>query len=645
MQKQKNAFISTLQKWMILISLLFLCLAIIAIIKENKSNFNLVSQKFFKEYVYLHKEIIKEDVDNIVNIINAHKRKLADCTPDVLKQEQEKLLNQLKGVAFSSKKRYVFILKYDGTALMHPRLTRYNLCNMRDENGVKILQHLHHALNFSNGVFSSYIWKNPETNQKYKKIVFVRRIKDWNWIVCSGVSMNNALTEIKTLCLQFDKDLQRRILYYIIIFVFIFICLFTLFNTLMKNWKNDLSVFTAFFREAELYHHKIDTEKMYFYEFRALGEMVNNMLKKSTDMQSRLHEEQEERIVTINSISDGLITTDKNGKIELMNNAAEELTGYQLSDVSGKPLNAVFKIIDNLSKEIIDNPLDQAFRKNINIKSMLSPLLITANGDEYYIDYNATPVLDANNKLIGGVIVFRDMTEKIELDNELVKIRRLESIGLLAGGIAHDFNNILTGIYGNIEIATNKLSKEHPAYNFLSRAFCSMERAKKLTNQLLTFAKGGAPIIQHINLKSIVESTVKFHMSGSHIKTHIKIPDDLWQVKADGSQISQVIENLTINAKQSMKDGGNLYITLENIPKGTIRKLHIDCVKFEIRDEGTGIAKDKLTKIFDPYYTTKDVGYGLGLYSKDQIYESILGKLKLSQLLVKEPLSLFIYLQ
>ena len=146
--------------------------------------------------------------------------------------------------------------------------------------------------------------------------------------------------------------------------------------------------------------------------------------------------------------------------------------------------------------------------------------------------------------------------ERIELSN----VRKLESLGILAGGIAHDFNNILTAIFGNIELAKMKIRKDDPAGKFIDNSRKALIRATDLTKQLLTFAKGGDPILELVDLKSIVKTTVKFNMSGSNVKTYFLIPDELWHVKVDQGQISQVIANITINAKQAMPDGGCFHV-------------------------------------------------------------------------------------
>ncbi|MCK5232317.1 MAG: response regulator, partial [Desulfobulbaceae bacterium] len=206
--------------------------------------------------------------------------------------------------------------------------------------------------------------------------------------------------------------------------------------------------------------------------------------------------------------------------------------------------------------------------------------------------------------------------EQLKTEEELLKSKKLESIGVLAGGIAHDFNNILAGLFGNIELAKIKLSLNHKAYPHIETANHALERATRLTKQLLTFAQGGDPILEAVNLQEVVQTSIRFNLSGSNIKPHFNLPDDLWNVKADKGQISEVIANLIINARQAMPDGGSLYIGAENIKdlkESTARHLSGDFVKLNIRDEGVGISAKHIDRIFDPYFSTKQTGNGLGL--------------------------------
>jgi PAS domain S-box-containing protein len=211
---------------------------------------------------------------------------------------------------------------------------------------------------------------------------------------------------------------------------------------------------------------------------------------------------------------------------------------------------------------------------------------------------------------------FIDVTERKRMEEERQNIEKLKAIGTLAGGIAHDFNNILTALYGNVSLAKAKLPSEHSAFRFIESAEKSMGRATRLTNQLLTFAKGGEPVKTSLCLADLIKEVVDFNLSGSNVKSQISEPDDLWLANVDPGQIQQVFGNLTINAKQAMPDGGHLSIALENVElmAGSIASLEAgNYIRILVTDEGVGIASDYLERIFEPYFTTKQTGSGLGL--------------------------------
>jgi len=236
------------------------------------------------------------------------------------------------------------------------------------------------------------------------------------------------------------------------------------------------------------------------------------------------------------------------------------------------------------------------------------------------------PIYGSEGQPIGLVGISRDVTdrnrvekEKLDLEQQLQQVHKLESLGVLAGGIAHDFNNILAGVYGNVSLARAKLSKDqpdHPAFRYLSAAEESMNRATLLSGQLLTFAKGGDPVKENLSIINLMNETVHFNLSGSNVKPVITLAENLWFAKGDRGQLQQVFSNLTINAKQAMPDGGHLSISVENveIAKNTVPDL--DAGKYlllTVADNGIGITPEHLERIFDPYFSTKQTGSGLGL--------------------------------
>jgi signal transduction histidine kinase/ActR/RegA family two-component response regulator len=208
------------------------------------------------------------------------------------------------------------------------------------------------------------------------------------------------------------------------------------------------------------------------------------------------------------------------------------------------------------------------------------------------------------------------LKEKQRLEAEKYRQSRLESIGSLAGGIAHDFNNILTGIIGNIDMANEALDAHNndEVKLRLKDAMHASEQGKNLSSQILNFARGNTPDMKTIALQELIREATGFSLHGSNVKSQISLDEALWPVEADKDQISQVISNLVINARQSMPGGGIVKISARNITRGsTGENREVRFVMLEIEDNGPGIPPDKLNRIFDPFFTTREGGYGMGL--------------------------------
>jgi PAS domain S-box-containing protein len=213
-------------------------------------------------------------------------------------------------------------------------------------------------------------------------------------------------------------------------------------------------------------------------------------------------------------------------------------------------------------------------------------------------------------------------TVQKQVEKERLKSRKLESLGLLADGIAHDFNNILTGLFGNLELAKLKLSSDHDAYQHVKTANLAMDRATALATQLLTFAKGGDPLFEAVDIAQVIQDSIELSLSGSNIRSILKLQQDLWVLNADKGQLSQVITNLLINASHAMPRGGTLTIEAINIEEDTnhiIPNISGGFVCIKIIDEGVGISEEQQKYIFDPYFTTKKSGSGLGLATAHSI--------------------------
>ncbi|MEO5656671.1 MAG: ATP-binding protein [Nitrospiria bacterium] len=230
----------------------------------------------------------------------------------------------------------------------------------------------------------------------------------------------------------------------------------------------------------------------------------------------------------------------------------------------------------------------------------------------------------------GWVVTLSDLTERKRAETELLKVSKLESLGVLAGGIAHDFNNLLTGLVGNLYLLKIDTKPEAPAFRRLAEAEKACLRARSLTQQLLTFSRGGNPVKKTVALGPVLLEWTSFALRGSNVEVRADIDPDLWSVEADEGQISQVINNLIINAQQATPGGGCIDIRAENVTIGAAEGFTLAAgryVRIAFRDEGTGIPPEHLTRIFDPFFTTKATGTGLGLSTAYSIVQKHQGHL------------------
>ena len=313
----------------------------------------------------------------------------------------------------------------------------------------------------------------------------------------------------------------------------------------------------------------------------------------------------QEAILT--SVPDIIMEVDANKVYTWSNSAGQAFFG---PDVIGKPITAYF-VGDQNTGEVIQ-PLFDGVAKVLYVESWQR----RKDGEGRLLAWWCKELRNEQGQVSGALSTARDITDHRRMEAELHKVQQLRSIGTMAGGIAHDFNNILMGLFGNIALAKKEIPAGHAGYLPLAEAEKSMARAVRLSNQLLTFAKGGGPRKEEISLAELVEDVARFDLSGSNVMLVYQQAADLWLTKADKGQIQQVISNLAINARQAMADGGHLYINLENaelthhaIPELAPGKY----VRVTVRDEGPGMSREIMARIFEPYFTTKQMGHGLGL--------------------------------
>ncbi|NWJ48605.1 MAG: response regulator [Chloroflexi bacterium] len=325
--------------------------------------------------------------------------------------------------------------------------------------------------------------------------------------------------------------------------------------------------------------------------------------------QERLSAQKKQLEVVLRSITDAVIAIDATGKPLLFNPVAENMLGMTLSEAEGKTLEQLLPV--NYGETTIGAYVARVLKSG---RHMSFENKIFLSGQERMLSGSISPTRDSANQIIGAVVAFRDVTIRYLMDQELQKTGKLESLGVLAGGIAHDFNNILTVILGNIALASRLDGEE--SGEALEAAEKATNRATNLAQQLLTFARGGEPLRSNIQLEQMLREDGRFASHGSNVEVEFWFAPDLWGVVGDRGQLGQVIQNLVINAIQSQPSGGKVQIRGQNLILSEEMGLPLTAgkyVRISVQDWGSGIAPENLPKIFDPYFTTKQSGNGLGL--------------------------------
>src|SRR5436190_14065813 len=363
-------------------------------------------------------------------------------------------------------------------------------------------------------------------------------------------------------------------------------------------------------RLADERRHSEETQRLHAEALEALDQARRS--------QQALAEEKERLVVMLRSIGDGVIATDLDGTIVLINNVAEALTGWPRDEAIGRSLSAVFQNLDAENRQRHDSPVAAAARLDGSCGARRTSLLVARDLSERPIEECAAPLRAADGAAIGMVLVFRDITDTLRAQEERSKASRLSSLGLLAGGIAHDFNNILMSIMGNISMARATMAGRETA-TALVEAEQACIRARQITWQLLTFSKGGVPVKKPVDVARVLEEAASLALRGSNVNCAFELPSDLWSVEADENQLIQVFTNLLINAQQAMPHGGAVTVRAENTFELASRSQHAlrvepgPYLRISIVDRGIGIPTEHLPRIFDPYFSTKQQGSGLGL--------------------------------
>jgi len=345
------------------------------------------------------------------------------------------------------------------------------------------------------------------------------------------------------------------------------------------------------------------------------------------DLENNLRYERDRFHTILKSIADAVLVIDKEKKVTFINKTCEKILEKSYDDIVGKPFNdeIIFKSLDNNPYFI---PFDDIFNKGVMGNLITDCKLINKNGREFLVEDSIAPLYDINSEISGAVIVFSDVTIRKKMEDEISKRHYVESIGRLAGGIAHDFNNYLAALSSYISIC--KISNDKPGKEILDSVETILKKATNLTKQLLTFSKGGSPVIKPENIRDVLEETTNFILTGAAVAVSFNYEDNLPPALIDSDQFSQVITNIIINAKEAMNNRGKIDIKIRNISFSELNMYNLpqgNYLEISIRDYGPGIPKEIQSKIFDPFFTTKSNGTGLGLATSYSIINKHGGRL------------------
>ncbi|HSC89001.1 MAG TPA: response regulator [Polyangiaceae bacterium] len=360
-----------------------------------------------------------------------------------------------------------------------------------------------------------------------------------------------------------------------------------------------------------------------------------DQLRREVDFHRSVAAAREQQAVTLRSIRDAVVATDAAGRVTLLNRAAEELSGWSSAEALGVNRELVVPLRD---------PETHEPRGPFRVEG--DSLLIARDGKEYRVTDSLAPIVDDRGISQGTVLVFRDVTAQRGMEQALQKSQRLESLGHLAAGIAHDFNNMLSVIMASSSLADQHLPENSPAHELLSDIESTCERATGLTRQLLTFARGGSPVRKLTEVARLIREAVGLSLRGSGTECTFDLDPHLWPAQIDITQITQVLSNLAINARDAMHDQGSINVRAQNVRSvdGNLPLDPGDYLEIAVEDSGVGIAPAQLEAIFDPYFSTKPGHHGLGLASAYSIVSRHGGLLRVDSK-PGEKTTFFVYLR
>lgn len=533
---------------------------------------------------------------------------------DTEAEVKAEVLERIEKVHFGGGE-YVFVGQWDGLALTYPTKGR-NMLGVTDANGVKIVEEAI-ALARKEGGFLRYVMPKLGEERNSLKLNYVRGVKDWQWYVGAGVYLD----DLEAARAGARRELQHEIVK--IVCLDLLLMLAALLTGLLVVRKmagriqQAFAAFEDFFDKAAREKVEMETEGLHFAEFRSLAKAANQMLAEQRAMEDGLRKSEEKYRVLIETTGTGFVKTDGEGRVLDANQEYVRLSGHQdLAEIFGHLVfewTAAHDLARN--REAMEECVNRDFIRHLQID------YVDAQGEFAAVEINGTRVHSEGQLEI--IALCHDISGRKQLEEQLRQAQKMEALGILAGGIAHDFNNILAAIIGYAEMAKRSLPQEAgSAGSDIQQVLLAGLRAKDLVKQILAFSRKGGEERSLISPKSIVTEALKFLRASIPASIEIceDIDSDCGTILANPTNIHQVVVNLCTNAFHAMEAaGGVLTVVLKNVEldqgelAGEADLLPGQYVLLSVSDTGPGMTPETLSRIFDPYFTTKGVGKGSGM--------------------------------